>query len=150
MVDCHSNAVVHGHYVQSTFVTFTAAGTWTSSTGVPTGPVTTTTALTANPSTVVDGGNVTLNATVTGAGAVGSVQFFDGSDSLGQVTGGGVASTRQHADAGHPLDHGQVRTDRPHPVRRVDLVSDDGGHHQRRHRSETINVNVRSPRVRSS
>lgn len=73
-----------------------AAGTWNviEGGGNPT-PVTTTTALTAAPTSAVAGADVALTATVTGAGAAGVVEFFDGTTSLGTTTvsGGQAAKT---------------------------------------------------------
>jgi hypothetical protein len=84
VIDCHATAGVHGVYVQSTFVTFNTDGnTWTSSPTPPAGAVATTTSLVATPQTVVQGGNVALTATVTGTGAAGNVEFFNGTVSLG-------------------------------------------------------------------
>jgi hypothetical protein len=94
VVDCHATPGTRGQLVQSTFVTYSADGnSWTSSATVPSGPAATTTTLTANPLTQVQGGTVTLHAAVSGTGVAGNVQFFNGIDSLGTVAlSGGAAS----------------------------------------------------------
>jgi hypothetical protein len=73
-----------------------AAATWNVIQGGPGNPgaVTTTTSLTATPSTVDAGAAVALTATVTGAGAAGSVEFFDGATSLGTATVAGGTATK--------------------------------------------------------
>lgn len=92
VINCHSDPV-NGTLVQSTFVTFDANGNWTSTGTQPTGPVTTSTSVSAIPSTALSGANMTLNAAVTGQGAAGNVEFFDGTDSLGtQPVSNGTAS----------------------------------------------------------
>jgi hypothetical protein len=70
-------------------------GTWNVITG-PSNPgtVTTTTTLAANPTTVAAGDPVALTATVSGAGAAGSVEFFDGATSLGTATVSGGTATK--------------------------------------------------------
>jgi hypothetical protein len=95
-----SDANFNPVYVQSTFVTFSADGTsWTSSATPPAGGVSTTTSLVAAPTTAAPGDSVSLTATVTAADtagndAVGSVEFFDGTTSLGTpvAVAGGTAS----------------------------------------------------------
>jgi hypothetical protein len=99
VIDCHATGGVHGQYVQSTFVTFNSDGTtWTSSPTPPagsSGPVATTTSLVASPSTQIQGKPVVLSATVTGAGATGNVEFFNGATSLGMspVSSGAASLT---------------------------------------------------------
>jgi hypothetical protein len=85
-VDCRASALVHGVYVQSTFITFPAssASAWTTSSTPPAGATSTTTSVTG-PTSAAVGGNVTFNATVAPNTAVGSVQFLDGSTVLGTV-----------------------------------------------------------------
>jgi len=94
VVDCHSTPGIRGQLVQSTFVTYSADGSsWTSSGSVPSGPAATSTTVTSNPTTQAQGAAVTLTATVTGAGAAGNVEFFDGVDSLGtKALASGTAS----------------------------------------------------------
>jgi hypothetical protein len=69
--------------VQATFVTLNADGTWTSS-GTVTGPVDTTTTVSASTPSVADGGQVTFTAHVAAASgsADGTVQFFEGANAL--------------------------------------------------------------------
>ena len=89
VVECKNSPFQNpGLFVQSTFVTYSADGnSWTSS-GTPPGPgpATTTTTMTASPNPAIFGSTVTLNASVTPAAAAGSVEFFDGVDSLGTAT----------------------------------------------------------------
>ena len=75
---------------QSEFLTFSADGTTytTSSTPPAAGPTTTTTTLAASPNSAAAGANVMLSATVAasdtaGNDAVGNVEFFNGTTSLG-------------------------------------------------------------------
>ena len=73
-----------------------AAGTWNvvENGGNPS-PVTTTTELRVQPTSAVAGDDVALTATVTGDGAAGAVEFFDGATSLGtaSVSGGHASKT---------------------------------------------------------
>jgi hypothetical protein len=85
VIDCHAVPGDHGKLVQSTFVTFAANGNWTSTGSAPSGPTATTTTVNASASTALQGSTVTLTASVTGTGAAGNVEFFDGPDSLGTV-----------------------------------------------------------------
>lgn len=83
----------------------TAANTWTVI--FPVGPVTTTTAVTANPtSPAPSGSTVTLTATVSPAGAAGSVEFSDGPTDLGAGTYN--AATGIATFVTHPLDGGHT------------------------------------------
>ena len=84
---------------QSEFLTFSADGsTYTTSSTPPATTVSTTTTLNASPTSAAAGANVTLSATVAAADtagndAVGNVEFFNGSASLGVVAvSGGAAS----------------------------------------------------------
>lgn len=88
------------HAEQSTFLTLSAdSSTFTTSATPPAGAVATTTTLTANPSNPNQGDTVTLSATVAasdtaGNDAVGNVEFFNGTTSLGIVpVTSGTAST---------------------------------------------------------
>jgi hypothetical protein len=82
-VDCQTQAGQVGVYTDSVFVTYNADGSqWTSSATPPAGTASTTTSVTG-PQLVQVGGNATLTATVTPAGAAGSVEFFDNGNSLG-------------------------------------------------------------------
>ncbi|HEX4705356.1 MAG TPA: Ig-like domain-containing protein [Pseudonocardiaceae bacterium] len=86
---------------QSEFLTISADGTTytTSATPPSSGPTTTTTTLAANPTTAGQGQAVSLTATVAAADtagndAAGSVQFFNGTTSLGTAAvSGGTATT---------------------------------------------------------
>ncbi|HKE67095.1 MAG TPA: Ig-like domain-containing protein [Micromonosporaceae bacterium] len=93
VVECNASPTSHV-FVMSTFVTYSADGTsWTSSGTPPAGATPTTTTLGAVPTTALQGANVTLNATVTPSTAVGNVEFFDGTVSLGSTAvSGGHAS----------------------------------------------------------
>ncbi|BCB84702.1 Ig-like domain-containing protein [Phytohabitans suffuscus] len=77
-------------------------------------PVTTTTSLAAQPTTARAGQPVTLTATVTGSGAAGSVEFLDGTASLGtdDVSGGRATLTVTSLSEGeHSLTAKFVPTD---------------------------------------
>ena len=97
--------------VQDTFVTFSPDGSsWTSSATPPggggSGPVATTTTLAASPLTALAGNDVTLTATVSGAGAAGNVEFFDGATSLGTqavAAGKAVDTINTLAVGDHPI-----------------------------------------------
>jgi hypothetical protein len=84
---------------QSSFLTISADGsTYTTSATPPASTVSTTTSLTASPNTVTVGGNVTLTASVVSNDtakndAVGQVEFFSGTTSLGKVAVAGGAAT---------------------------------------------------------
>ncbi|MBN9105139.1 MAG: Ig-like domain repeat protein [Propionibacteriaceae bacterium] len=71
-------------------------GTWKFATPVPATDVATTTALTANPTSLTAGGSTTLTATVsaTGKTVAGDVEFFEGSTSLGSATLANGAATK--------------------------------------------------------
>ena len=71
--------------VQSTFVTFAADGSWTTSATPPAGAVSTTTNVTTSTNAVGNGGMVTFPATVAPTTAVGKVEFLDGATSIGLV-----------------------------------------------------------------
>ncbi|NMO51198.1 Ig-like domain repeat protein [Actinoplanes sp. TBRC 11911] len=62
--------------------------------GGETGAVATTTTLTADPTNAKAGDDVTLTATVGGEGAAGSVEYFDGGNSLGTVAVSGGTATK--------------------------------------------------------
>jgi hypothetical protein len=104
-VDCHATAGVQGTILDYTIVNFAADGSWRVNSTA--GPTATTTTLSATPSTVQVGGNVTLNATVSPAAAAGSVQFKDGSANLGSpvaVTSGAAQfSTTSLTAGGHQI-----------------------------------------------
>jgi Big-like domain-containing protein len=69
---------------QSMWVMWTdAAGDWTSTQTAPTSGTATTTSLAASNTSPANGQQITLTATVTPTNAVGAVEFFDGSTSLG-------------------------------------------------------------------
>ncbi len=97
--------------VQSTFITFSADTlSWTSSATPPggggSGPVATTTTLSASPLTALAGNDVTLTANVSGAGAAGNVEFFDGAVSLGTqavAAGKAVDTINTLAVGDHPI-----------------------------------------------
>ena len=68
---------------QSMWVMWNADGSWTSTQTAPSSGVTTTTSLGASNTSPGNGEQITLTATVTPNNAVGAVEFFDGSTSLG-------------------------------------------------------------------
>jgi hypothetical protein len=90
------NSLLVGRYSSATIQVNTAAGTWTQVYPEPVA-ATTSTSLSVSPASPQDSGTpLALSATVTSAGGTptGSVQFFDGTTSLGSgnVNGSGVAS----------------------------------------------------------
>ncbi len=96
-VECFSDsaASVGGTYVNSTFVTINADGSFTAN-QTKTGPAQSVNlALTASPNPAVAGQSVTLTATASVSGATGTVQFENnGTDINGPATlSGGVATT---------------------------------------------------------
>ncbi|GAA5184635.1 hypothetical protein GCM10023322_26550 [Rugosimonospora acidiphila] len=106
-VDCQTQAGQVGVYTDSVFVSFNADGSgWTSSATPPAGATSTTTTV-SGPQLVQVGGNATLTATVTPAGAAGSVSFFDNGNSLGapvQVDNGtALFSTTALTAGAHPI-----------------------------------------------
>jgi hypothetical protein len=114
-VDCRASALVHGVYVQSTFITFPASSTsaWTTSSTPPAGATSTTTSVTG-PTSAGVGSNVTLNATVAPNTAVGSVQFLDGATVLGTVAvsaGAAQFSTTSLSTGNHSITAKFVPTD---------------------------------------
>jgi hypothetical protein len=137
--------------VQSTFVTFSADTlSWTSSATPPggggSGPVATTTTLNASPTTALEGNDVTLTATVAGAGAAGNVEFFDDTTSLGVqplAAGKAVDTINTLAIGDHPITAKFEPTDATafsgstSAVQTVHVVANNGDTG-----SETINVNV--------
>jgi hypothetical protein len=145
VVDCHATAGVPGTFTDSTFVSFNADGsTYSSSATPPAGAVATTTSLTG-PSLVQTGGNVTLNATVAPGNAVGKVEFFDGSTSMGApvtlTNGTAQFSTTTLSTGSHPItakfeptDPNAFKTSTSNTVT-VTVTSGDV-------QGETINVNV--------
>jgi len=114
VVECNAS-LTSGVFVMSTFVTYSADGTtYTTSATPPAGATPTTTSLNANPTTVLQGNNVTLTATVSPAAAAGSVQFFDGTTSLGSspVASGTASMTNNTMQVGdHSITAQFVPTD---------------------------------------
>jgi Bacterial Ig-like domain (group 3) len=96
-VECFSDAAAtqNGTYVQSTFVTIAANGTYTANQAFVGAPQAVNLVLTANPNPATAGQSVTLTATASVAGATGTVQFENnGTDINGPATiSGGVATT---------------------------------------------------------
>jgi hypothetical protein len=101
-VDCHALAGVPGTFTDSAIVNLQPDGTFTTGAGA----VKTTTTLTG-PSIVAAGGNVTLNAAVAPANAVGKVQFMDNNVALGAAVtvsnGTAQFSTTTLAIGSHPM-----------------------------------------------
>jgi hypothetical protein len=96
-IECFSDsqATVGGTYVNSTFVTVNADGSFTANQALSGPPQSVNLALTASPNPAVAGQSVTLTATASVAGATGTVQFENGgTDINGPATiSGGVATT---------------------------------------------------------
>lgn len=145
VVDCHATAGQPGTFTDSTFVSFNADGsTYSSSATPPAGAVSTSTSL-SGPSLVQVGGNVTLNATVTPSAAVGKVEFFDGSTSLGPAVtltnGAAQFSTTSLTTGSHPITAKFEPTDPnaflPSTSNTVTVTVTSGDV-----QAETINVNV--------
>ncbi|MBU4335600.1 MAG: Ig-like domain-containing protein, partial [Actinobacteria bacterium] len=78
----------YGHFDATLHLTATKAttGTWTQTNAVLIARTATTTSLTATPATAEVGSPVALSASVSAAGATGSIEFFDGTTSLGTST----------------------------------------------------------------
>lgn len=100
-VQCNSGPSATGtsEDVMDTFITFNAAGTsYTTSSTPPSGPIATTTTLTASPSPAYVGETVTLTATVAGSSPAptGTVTFESGGTTIGTgpvTLANGVATT---------------------------------------------------------
>lgn len=106
VVKCTAAASGQGasEFVMDTFITVSADGTtYTTSGTAPSGPVSTTTTLTAS-SPAYAGQNVTLTATVAPATSTGTVVFMNGATAINStpatVTGGVATTTTQFAAAG--------------------------------------------------
>ena len=143
VVRCDAS-VTSSTYVQSTFVTWAADGSWTSSSTPPgAGPTNTTTSLAANFTNVPFGTSVSLTATVTPAGAAGNVQFLDGATVLATVAlAGGTASTStntlqvgDHPITAHYVGNSSFNASTSSAVTVTITPAGTSG-------SETINVNV--------
>ena len=127
------------------------ARTWNVIEG-PTNPgaVDTTTTLAADPTSVEAGGTVTLTATVTGDGAAGSVEFLDGSNSLGSadVSGGTATKTVTMPSAGShsltakftPNDPAAFKPSTSDPV--TVTVTGTGGGGEPQTGNQSVNVTV--------
>jgi len=106
VIKCTASASGQGasEFVMDTFLTVSQDGTtYTTSGTAPSGPVATTTTLTAS-SPAFAGENVTLTATVSPANATGTVVFMNGATAINStpatVTGGVATTTTQFATAG--------------------------------------------------
>jgi Bacterial Ig-like domain (group 3) len=85
IVECQDPTLIFSPE-QSMWVKWNDDGSWTSTQTAPVeGAVTTTTSLSAQPTSGNPGDTVTLSATVSPSDAVGNVEFFDGTTSLGTV-----------------------------------------------------------------
>ena len=87
VVQCASDPSGGGNqtYYQDEWITLTASGGYTTSSTGPAQAATPTVVVSANPSTVQVGNDVTLTATVTASGGTptGTVQFYDGAGTVG-------------------------------------------------------------------
>lgn len=138
---------------QSEFMTFSTDGTsYNTSSTPPSTTVSTTTTVGASPTTAASGANVTLSATVAAADtagndAVGQVEFFNGSTSLGKVavSGGTASMVTNSLPVGadpitatfEPTDSTKFSTSTSTAVT-VTVTNGSGGGGN----TETINVNV--------
>jgi hypothetical protein len=98
-VECFSDsqATQNGTYVQSTFMTINAGGTYTANQTVTGPPASVNLTLTANPNPATSGQTVTLTATASVAGATGTVQFENNGTNINTTPvalSGGVATTQ--------------------------------------------------------
>jgi hypothetical protein len=97
-VECFSDAQATqgGKYVQSTFVTINADGSYTANQAASGPPQAVNITLTANPNPATSGQTVTLTATASVAGATGTVQFENNGTNINTTpaqVSGGVATT---------------------------------------------------------
>jgi hypothetical protein len=98
-VECFSDsqATVDGTYVQSTFVTVNADGSFTANQTMSGPPQAVNLTLTANPNPATSGQSVTLTATASAAGATGTVNFEDNGTVVGtpnvSLSGGKAITT---------------------------------------------------------
>jgi hypothetical protein len=97
-IECFSDAQasVGGTYVQSTFVTINADGSFTANQAMSGPPQAVNLTLTANPNPATSGQTVTLTATTSVSGATGTVQFENNGTNINTTpaqVSGGVATT---------------------------------------------------------
>jgi Bacterial Ig-like domain (group 3) len=97
-VECFSDsqATQNGTYVQSTFVTINADGSFTANQTMSGPPQAVNLTLTANPNPATSGQTVTLTATTSVSGATGTVQFENNGTNINTTpaqVAGGVATT---------------------------------------------------------
>ena len=98
-VECFSDSQASqgGTYVQSTFVTINADGSFTANQALSGPPQAVNLTLTANPNPATSGQTVTLTATASVAGATGTVQFENNGTNINttpaQVSGGEATTT---------------------------------------------------------
>jgi hypothetical protein len=97
-IECFSDsqATVGGTYVNSTFVTIAADGSWVANQAMSGPPQAVNLTLTANPNPATSGQTVTLTATASVPGATGTVQFENNGANINTTPAqisGGVATT---------------------------------------------------------